>query len=373
MSFQTILNKAYEGFVFNLKAKPIELVHLLKNKNLFSSPSYYPEKKQSPIWKNFIFQVGQVIKHGRPEKYYFMYGFDVKTKTERSEYIDYLTFKKRRDVLNYKNNAHNSTCVLRNKLYFDVFARSIGVPTPSIEACYFKNQLHLLGNGFRAITFDEYSQMGNRTLFCKETAGECGAGVFKLKIDDGKFYIKDKGVTAGEVEEMMHNSEYLFQKLVEQHPEMNKMYPGSINTIRLVTVRGLKDGKYHVMPSMLRIGANGSFVDNTSQGGLAVGFDLGSGQLHEFGFYKPEFGTKTDHHPNSNIMFADFKIPFIQEAEELAIRYHSMLKDIHSIGWDISIGPDGPIFIEGNDNWEINGPQVSNHGLKKEFLEYFFK
>ena len=49
-----------------------------------------------------------------------------------------------------------------------------------------------------------------------------------------------------------------------------------------------------------------------------------------------------------------------------------MLKDVHSIGWDIAIGANGPIFIEGNDNWEINGPQVGNGGLKKEFEEYFF-
>ena len=49
-----------------------------------------------------------------------------------------------------------------------------------------------------------------------------------------------------------------------------------------------------------------------------------------------------------------------------------MLKDIHSIGWDIAIGKDGPVFIEGNDNWEINGPQVGNRGLKKEFEEYFY-
>ncbi|WP_428829211.1 hypothetical protein [Bacteroides cellulosilyticus] len=28
--------------------------------------------------------------------------------------------------------------------------------------------------------------------------------------------------------------------------------------------------------------------------------------------------------------------------------------------------------MEGNDNWEINGHQDGNHGLKKEFMEYFF-
>ena len=154
---------------------------------------------------------------------------------------------------------------------------------------------------------------------------------------------------------------------------MSEIYSGSLNTIRLVTVRGLKDGQLHLMPSILRIGANGSYVDNTSQGGIAVGFDLESGRLHQYGFQKPKFGLRTEYHPNSNIRYADFVIPFIKEAEELALHFHSMLKDIQSVGWDIAIGVDGPVFIEGNDNWEINGPQVGNHGLRKEFEEYFYE
>ena len=98
-----------------------------------------------------------------------------------------------------------------------------------------------------------------------------------------------------------------------------------------------------------------------------------TGRLHEDGFCKPQFGRRLQVHPNTGVRFHNFYIPFIKEAEEQAIRFHSFLKDIHSIGWDIAIGKDGPIFIEGNDNWEINGPQVGNHGLRQEFKEYFYR
>jgi hypothetical protein len=50
-----------------------------------------------------------------------------------------------------------------------------------------------------------------------------------------------------------------------------------------------------------------------------------------------------------------------------------MLPQVHSVGWDIAVGDDGPIFVEGNDNWEINGPQSCNGGMMKEFKEYFFR
>ena len=90
-------------------------------------------------------------------------------------------------------------------------------------------------------------------------------------------------------------------------------------------------------------------------------------------FYKPQYGLKTTEHPNSHIVFESFCIPHISKAIEQAKLFHSTLNDIHSIGWDIAIGEDGPIFIEGNDNWEINGPQSCNRGLAPEFYNLFFK
>lgn len=72
-------------------------------------------------------------------------------------------------------------------------------------------------------------------------------------------------------------------------------------------------------------------------------------------------------------MFDGYKVPYMKEAIDEAIRFHSMLPTIHSIGWDIAITEDGPCFIEGNDNWEISLMQISNHGLQKEFNKYFYR
>ena len=363
----------YSGLRLNLYTKPRSILGLYKHKELYSAESYYPERTARPAWKNFLFQVGEILKYGAANEFYFMYGLDVKTDEERDTYMNYMPFFHRRNYLNHDSNIHNSTCILRNKLYFDIFARSIGVPVPQIIAYFSANKLHSVAEGFKEITFGELAAMGNKTLFCKEMDGECGAGIFKLKIEDGTFYRNNEKITVEELEALIHNADYIFQELVVQHQRMSELYSGSINTMRLVTVRSLKDNKIHLMPSILRIGANGSFVDNTSQGGIAVGFDLETGRLNRYGFHKPKFGFRVEQHPNSGIRLNEFIIPFIKEAEQKAIFFHSMLKDIHSVGWDIAIGPDGPIFIEGNDNWEINGPQVGNHGLKKEFKEYFYK
>lgn len=373
MGLRDKIMSLYSGLVLNLYIKPRSLFSLFKHKELYSAKGYYSERTSRSAWKNLIFQIGQILKYGQANEFYFMYGFDVKTNEERDTYMNYAPFMQRRNFLNHDKNMHNSTCILRNKLYFDIFARSIGIPVPQIVAYFSANKLYSVADGFKEITFEQLAAMGNVTLFCKEMDGECGAGIFKLKIENGFLYRNDEEISACDLKNLINNTEYIFQELVTQHARMSELYSGSINTMRLVTVRGLKDNNIHLMPSILRIGANGSFVDNTSQGGIAVGFDLETGRLNRYGFYKPQFGRRVEVHPNSGICLSKFNIPFIKEAEQKAIFFHSMLKDIHSVGWDIAIGPDGPVFIEGNDNWEINGPQVGNRGLKAEFMEYFYE
>lgn len=353
--------------------RPKMCLDLIKHKELYSAQSYYPEKKASSALSNLIYQACQIWKYGAPNKYFYMYGLDVKSKEERKEYLNFAYAFRRVCSLNFESNIHNSTCILRNKLYFDIFAKGIGVKTPKIMAYYSQSKLFVWRDGFIEVPFSSLANLGDCSLFCKETEGECGIGIFILNVEDGKLFINEKEVSTVELEKKITGAEYLFQEVVEQHADMKRLYPGSINTMRLVTVRSLKDNQLHVMPSILRVGANGSYVDNTSQGGFAIGFDLSNGRLHEFGFQKPQFGFKSNKHPNSGIKFSDFTIPFYQETVAAALHFHSMLKDIQSVGWDIAIGPEGPIFIEGNDNWEVNGPQVGNHGLRKEFEEYFFE
>ena len=101
-------------------------------------------------------------------------------------------------------------------------------------------------------------------------------------------------------------------------------------------------GGIRVLPYILRIGANGSNVDNTSQGGIAIGFDLEN--VRQYGFFKLEYGLKVSVHPSSSICFNDFHIPYINQAISQAIHFHTFLQIYIQLGWVIAIGDDGPIF-----------------------------
>lgn len=353
---------------------PKAIITLPFRKELYNSKSYFCDelgKKQSPV-RNFIIQIGQILKFGAPNTFFYLYGFDVKSRNERKEYIHYLPFRDRRDLLNNNTSPHSSATILRNKLYFDIIANSIGVTTPKIIAYTLNGQLFIWSEGFKLGKVESLSELPDQRLFCKELGGECGNGIFILEVRDGSFYIQERPISSAQLRDIITRTDYIIQKIITQHPEMEKLHSSSVNTIRLITVRGLKDKSIHVLPSILRVGVNGSVVDNTSKGGFAVGFDLDSGRLNPYGLYKPEFGRLVYSHPNSGIVLHDFYIPFIKEAKTMAVKFHSQLNDLHSIGWDIAIGNEGPIFIEGNDNWEINGPQSANYGLSKKFEQLFF-
>lgn len=360
--------------MINLSAEEIERrINILKTQTFYLGPSYYPEKKSKSDQERFNDLVEQIKTYGWPDFQYLQYGMDVKTPEECAKYVNAMEFVYRRNYLNFESKSFDTECcILRNKLFFDIFAKGIGIKTPTIEYFYTENVLYDMHDGFKPFSFSELVKM-EKSYFCKDLNGECGNGIFILIVKEGQFVIDDKIVSEEDLLAIITGKQYIFQTMLVQHAEMSRLYPNSINSIRLVTVRSMKDNKIHVLPSILRMGANGSFVDNTSQGGIACGFDILTGQLNETGLYKPQFGRLTSEHPNSKVRFSEFKIPFIDKAISQATFFHSMLKNIHSIGWDIAIGPEDPIFIEGNDDWEITGPQSCNRGLRKEFEEYFFE
>lgn len=358
-------------FVDNLFVKPRSILKLLLHPSRIYGRNYYPDLPQKSKFRIFCEQFDNILKSGYIDEYYYLYALNVKDFRNRRDYLLYYSpFSKRRDELNL-SATFNSSCILRNKLFFGIFAKAIGVETP-VNIAYINDGDVLLLEKTARSTLDDFVALYFGIFFCKPLDGECGKGVFKLTINETGIFINDAKSSVTELRNHFIGSHYIVQKCIEQHPLQKKLHPSSINSIRLVTVRSLKDGHIVVLPSMLRIGTGTSIVDNTSQGGIAIGFDLKTGRLNEFGLFKPQFGLRTDVHPDSGIRFKEYHIPYIREVLEQAKFFHSFL-DLHSIGWDIAIGERGPIFIEGNDNWEINGPQSCNRGLAKEFKDLFYR
>jgi hypothetical protein len=148
---------------------------------------------------------------------------------------------------------------------------------------------------------------------------------------------------------------------------MSILYPKSVNTLRIVTVR--KDAEILILNCVCRIGANGNVYDNWSTGGIAVAVDTETGKLKKHGFFHPRYGRMVTEHPDTKITFEGFEIPNFLQALQMAAKLHRFFYGLHSVGWDIAITPKGPLVVEGNDDWGLRTIQCHDSTFKKRFMQ----
>ena len=351
---------------------------LLNAKAFLNQDSYYPEEPHKSKWEIFCDQMSFVWKYGDTEKFYFAYGFDRKNMTRKKICHDYIineaAFLKKIDFhnnhINKKQGRFSGRCIVSDKFYFYLFLKSLGFPTPCIlfytrkgSLLYYDDQSYNNGLIKDILTKD-------MDAFAKPYGGQLGNGAFTLKVNDSKVFVNDELISqTDKLLQTLASTDYIIQERVIQHPQMNKLCSTSLNTIRVQTII-TEDENVIAFRAGVRMGREGSHVDNWAKGGVFVGIDMDTGKLLKTGFIKPPYGTTVTQHPDNGLVFEGFEIPFFNEAVKMAKALHSKLYRIHSVGWDIAITPDGPVFIEGNSLWEISLLQASMGGLKS--IEKYF-
>ena len=171
-------------------------------------------------------------------------------------------------------------------------------------------------------------------IIAKELDNCGGHGISKIKVT------KDMNIVYNE---LLEKKQYLIEEVIKQNKDLNKLYDGSINTLRIFT---FYDGKnVNILNTILRIGSN-SFVDNFSSGGMYTFVDE-TGTI-----YVPAINQNDDkifNHPVTNTKIVGFKIPNFDKAIDLVKKASLEIKEIKYIGWDIAITDDGASIVEGNE------------------------
>lgn len=258
-----------------------------------------------------------------------------------------------RNEANRIGKVDSQAVLLRDKYLFYKYMKSLNWPVPEVFAVYKDGILY--NNELREIDWSDLEE--KKDYFVKAIDGECASYVKHINNYEELMVEKRK----------LGRAAYIFQERIIQSPGMNVLNPSAINTYRIVTIN--KNGTPYVLTSLLRVGTKRTGnVDNWAAGGLAIGVQE-SGFLKKYGYYKPIFGLKTDIHPDTNVVFEEFKAPGYQEVLKLARDAHRMFYGVRAIGWDIAISESGPVFIEGNDNWEISLNQACDRPLRHDWEE----
>ena len=165
-------------------------------------------------------------------------------------------------------------------------------------------------------------------------------------------YVGPEDITPEKMEQLMkhYNANFVVQKLVRQHPDLARIHPKSLNTIRVMSLH--YKGKVHILSAQLRMGSGDARVDNVSSGGMACAIVDREGHLAEKSVTRKS--QWTDHHP-SGIAFRDIVVPSYDKVLSVVEQTHRVVPFFNIIGWDFAVDESGePVFIEFNVGCEQN-------------------
>ena len=178
-------------------------------------------------------------------------------------------------------------------------------------------------------------------LVFKAIDGKCGA---EVEINNCENF------DTKSIIEYMESSDYgLVEEFIEQHPEMNRLSPSAVNTVRIFTQLNNKN-EVEILGCRLRISVN-STVDNMAAGNMASSIDERTGRLNGPGVYSDITKQEQDFHPVTKTKIPGFQIPYWEEVVEMVKKAALLHTQNRSIGWDVVITENGPGLIEGNHDW----------------------
>lgn len=276
---------------------------------------------------------------------YFLFNFRHLSDAQRCEFetdIDRIsTLSRVSDVQMFEkeiNDKYNFYCL--TKSYFKREAINVGQDTP--------NEI-----------FVDFAER-NENLFVKPLKASQGVGArtysYTNKEDAMDFLqrLKNEG------------NSWMVEERIVQSNEMAQWNPTSVNTIRIPTF--LRDGKFTVIWTRMRMGKKGAIVDNAGAGGIVVNVDPQTGVVTTDGI--DEAYNHFEQHPDAGLTFKGWQVPCWQELLQVVEELHRTVFPKHIyIAWDFALTDAGWVVIEGNWGQLLGQQTASQVGEKRRFHE----
>lgn len=269
--------------------------------------------------------------------------------------FDYISRREEKEVQDKINDPVLSD-LITNKLSFVEYFERGGYPVPRLLGYNVLDKVYLKVADRWEVAELSSPQILSETMkhlmtswklhevFLKPIRGSQGTGACMITWDD---------LHTPHALEKLHSdickNSNVIQQVVDQHPELSRLNPGVLNTMRIDTFRA-PGNHAEILSAFLRVGGKGNCVDNVSAGGVFVGIQLDTGKLKEkalnFFHGSQTFGTFKAN-PANGILFDGFQIPLFNEVKQTVIRAAEYIPSA-LVGWDVAISPSGPVLIEAN-------------------------
>ena len=157
-------------------------------------------------------------------------------------------------------------------------------------------------------------------------------------------------------EGLIAKGQTLLEELIVQHPTLAAICPGTVNTTR---VTAFFDGAKAQILSMAQKFGRGAASDQQTFGGFYSMLDIADGHAKGPGYDSHDSVHFV--HPESGVSIPDFQLPLFETLQPFMDRVAAVVPNVRYVGWDIVMGPEGPVVVEGN--WAVgvydNKPSVT--------------
>jgi len=199
---------------------------------------------------------------------------------------------------------------------------------------YVRREWHKI-NHLTPAVFEAFCQRSPRFIY-KPLCGTCGAQVERFDATEWD--------TSKLFSHLMQKEEGIIEALIQQSDEMNALYAGSVNTVRIITFTD--NQKSTVAGAFLRIGTQGNCVDNINHGGLSAKLSLSDGRIVTPAADKD--GGSHLVHPDTKTPIVGFRVPHWDEVIKIALSAATVVPQIGYVGWDVAVCDDCLRLVEGN-------------------------
>lgn len=133
------------------------------------------------------------------------------------------------------------------------------------------------------------------------------------------------------------------EEVIEQDDRLAILHPESVNTLRIHTI--CYNGEVVAFHPYLRIGRGKNCVDNAGSGGLFTSCNPATGEILSV---VDEYGHTFTEHPDNGVTLVGYKIPYWEEAFDMAKQLAQKMPGLHYAGWDLALTKSGWVLVEGN-------------------------
>lgn len=191
----------------------------------------------------------------------------------------------------------------------------------------------------------------DQTVVLKPRTGSKGNGIHFVEQRDGAFSINGRKISEQALLDLVDGlDEYVATGFIPQHGYADTIYPDATNTLRVFSIVDPDTGAVGVLRAAHRFGSTTSApTDNWSRGGYCAPVDADTGRMKRLITLDTPPRSRSERHPETGAQVADVTVPYWEDVRELVRTVADLHRAAPLVGWDIVVGEDGPVLIEGNE------------------------